>query len=82
MDFNLTDEQQMLREGAERFLLESYTFDDRKLSLREPRCRTMAPGSPSPTSAGWRWPFRRTRADWAPACSRPRSWRRRWDDAR
>lgn len=40
MDFNLTDEQQMLREGAERYLLESYTFDDRKLSLREPRgCR-------------------------------------------
>ena len=43
MDFNLTDEQQMLREGTERYLLESYTFDDRKLSLREPRgCRDEA----------------------------------------
>lgn len=36
MDFNPTEEQQMLREGAERFLLESYTFDDRKQSLQSP----------------------------------------------
>ena len=36
MDFRLTDEQQMLREGAERFLLESYGFDDRKRSLTAP----------------------------------------------
>ena len=36
MDFTLTEEQQMLREGAERFLLESYTFDDRKQSLQSP----------------------------------------------
>lgn len=43
MDFNLTDEQQMLREGAERYLLESYAFDDRKLSLRETSgCRDAA----------------------------------------
>ena len=34
MDFTLTDEQQMLREGAERYLLESYTFDDRRQSLQ------------------------------------------------
>ncbi len=43
MDFNLTDEQQMLREGAERYLLESYTFDARKLSLGESQgCRETA----------------------------------------
>ena len=36
MDFNLTEEQQMLREGAERFLLENYTFDDRSKSLQSP----------------------------------------------
>lgn len=36
MDFKLTDEQQMLREGAERFLLESYTFDDRKQGVQSP----------------------------------------------
>jgi alkylation response protein AidB-like acyl-CoA dehydrogenase len=33
MDFNLTDEQQMLREGAERFLQESYTFEHRRQTL-------------------------------------------------
>jgi alkylation response protein AidB-like acyl-CoA dehydrogenase len=33
MDFNLTDEQQMLREGAERFLLENYTFERRRRTL-------------------------------------------------
>ena len=30
MDFNLTDEQQMLREGAERFLQETYTVEHRR----------------------------------------------------
>ncbi len=30
MDFNLTDEQRMLREGAERFLQENYTFERRR----------------------------------------------------
>lgn len=30
MDFNLTEEQQMLREGAERYLQENYTFERRR----------------------------------------------------
>ena len=33
MDFNLTDEQRMLREGAERFLQETYTFEKRRATL-------------------------------------------------
>jgi alkylation response protein AidB-like acyl-CoA dehydrogenase len=33
MDFNLTDEQRMLRDGAERFLLENYTFERRRRTL-------------------------------------------------
>jgi hypothetical protein len=40
VDFTLTDEQQMLREGAERYLLDSYTFEDRKRTLdADTRCR-------------------------------------------
>jgi alkylation response protein AidB-like acyl-CoA dehydrogenase len=43
VDFTLTDEQQMLREGAERYLLESYTFEDRKRTLdADTRCREEA----------------------------------------
>ena len=36
MHFNLTDEQTMLREGAERFLEESYAFEVRHRSLQSP----------------------------------------------
>lgn len=40
MDFDLNDEQQMLRDGAERFLLDSYSFEERKHSLAAPAaCR-------------------------------------------
>ncbi|QJQ01463.1 acyl-CoA dehydrogenase family protein [Herbaspirillum rubrisubalbicans] len=37
MDFNLTQEQQMLRDGAERFLREAYDFDTRCAIAREPQ---------------------------------------------
>jgi alkylation response protein AidB-like acyl-CoA dehydrogenase len=33
MEFDLTDEQRMLQEGAERFLQESYSFDHRRVTL-------------------------------------------------
>lgn len=40
MDFALNDEQLMLREGAARFLLDSYSFEGRKPSLAAPAgCR-------------------------------------------
>jgi alkylation response protein AidB-like acyl-CoA dehydrogenase len=36
MDFNLTDEQQMLRDGVRRFALERYSFEFRKKVLASP----------------------------------------------
>ena len=71
MDFTLSDEQQMLRDGAERYLA-STTTSKAPRRLRRP-AGGVSTGACLPSSAGWRCRFPKTRADWAAASSTHRS---------
>ena len=78
MDFNLTDEQQMLRDAANRFVREQYGFEARRRLQAAGGASTPSTGRSTPRWAGSRSACRRTSAAWAAASSRRRWWPRNW----
>ena len=71
MDFDLTDEQRLLKDSVDRLLADRYDFEQRKKYWREQGGWSHASGASSPNSACSACRSRKTMAASAAARSRP-----------
>ena len=53
MDFDLTDEQRLLRDSVDRLIADQYPFEQRKKYLAEPAGWSQPSGTITPKSACW-----------------------------
>lgn|GEM_PF-5870883 len=63
MDFNLSEEQKLIRNAVDKFIRNDYSFDARKKSWSWRTASAVRIGSSSPTWAGWASRLSRNTAD-------------------
>ncbi len=71
MDFDLSEEQRLLKESVDGLLTDSYDFDARKKYMKEKAAGARRCGASSPNRACSDFPLRKPMAVSVPAASRP-----------
>jgi len=71
MDFDLSEEQRLLKESVDGLLTDSYNFDQRKKYMAEKGGWSKGSGASSPSRACSGCRFRKPMAASAPAASKP-----------